>query len=86
MSIKQDYNGKLAFSFSNFFMGKLLLFDLMFSFLISHGQEPRLVLPIGHTDGVTSIQFSPDGKRVVTGSRDGTAKYGTQKPVPYLQT
>ena len=28
----------------------------------------------GHLDGVTSVAFSPDGQRIVTGSWDGTAK------------
>jgi hypothetical protein len=28
----------------------------------------------GHTDWVTSVSFSPDGRRLVTGSRDKTAK------------
>jgi len=37
-------------------------------------QVPRLVVPIGHTDRVTSVAFSPDGKQALTGSRDGTAK------------
>ena len=30
----------------------------------------------GHTNFVTSVAFSPDGKSVVTGSRDGTARVG----------
>jgi WD40 repeat protein len=29
---------------------------------------------IGHTDGVTDVAFSPDGKRVLTASRDFTAR------------
>ena len=37
-------------------------------------QKPRLVVPIGHTSWVESVVFSPDGKMVLTGSQDGTAK------------
>ncbi len=28
----------------------------------------------GHSDGVISVAFSPDGKRIVLGSNDGTIK------------
>ena len=38
------------------------------------GQKPRLVVPIGHTTAVSSVAFSPDGKLVLTGSEDNTAK------------
>ncbi len=38
------------------------------------GQVPRLVVPIGHTKEVSSVAFSPDGKTVLTGSADNTAK------------
>ena len=37
-------------------------------------QSPKLVLPIGHTNHITSAHFSPNGKYVVTGSNDWTAK------------
>jgi len=40
----------------------------------SHCQQPRLVLPVGHTAAVISTYFSPDGKYAVTVSLDGTAK------------
>ena len=36
-------------------------------------QEPKLMLPIGHTFGVGAV-FSPDGKRIVTSGLDYTAK------------
>jgi len=38
------------------------------------GQEPRLVLPVGHGTSISSAEFSPDGKYVVTSSFDETAK------------
>ncbi|MBL7810815.1 MAG: caspase family protein [Bacteroidetes bacterium] len=34
----------------------------------------RLVLPIGHTSRVSGVTFSPDNRRVLTASEDGTAK------------
>ena len=37
-------------------------------------QQPTLMLPIGHTDQVLSSEFSPDGKKIITLSADGTAK------------
>ncbi|MEO7923341.1 MAG: caspase family protein [Chitinophagaceae bacterium] len=38
------------------------------------GQEPRLMLPLGHTFEIFSANFSPDGKYVVTTSEDSTIK------------
>ena len=50
-------------------------FFLLFSFNnISFAQQPRLVLPIGHTDLIYSAQFSSDGKKIITVSKDNTAK------------
>ncbi|TNE53917.1 MAG: hypothetical protein EP344_14710 [Bacteroidetes bacterium] len=37
-------------------------------------QTPRLVTPIGHTKGIEAIAISPDGKYILTGSTDFTAK------------
>ena len=37
-------------------------------------QKPRLVVPIGHIQIITSVAFSPDGQRVLTGSVDGIVK------------
>jgi WD40 repeat protein/serine/threonine protein kinase len=33
-----------------------------------------LLTLLGHSDGVTSVSFSPDGKRIVSGSADATVK------------
>ena len=37
-------------------------------------QPPKLVLPVGHTKPIISARFSPDNKKVLTLSADGTAK------------
>lgn len=42
-------------------------------FLSVKGQQPRLVLPIGHTSSINTIEYSPDGKYILT-SGDNTAK------------
>ncbi|MEO8149760.1 MAG: caspase family protein [Bacteroidia bacterium] len=47
---------------------------LFLLFISAFGQEPRLILPIGHTSVVTCASFSPDGKYIVTSSFDETAK------------
>ena len=57
---------------------KKQLFFLFFLFLsalsFAQTQEPRLVLPVGHTDRVISAVFSPNGKLVLTASVDNTAR------------
>jgi WD40 repeat protein len=52
-------------------------FLLVFSCLLPcflQAQTPRLVVQMGHTEPVASAAFSPDGKQVLTGSWDKTAK------------
>jgi WD40 repeat protein len=52
----------------------LLIISLTFSSVVN-AQEPRLVLPIGHTGRVNSAIFSPNGKHVLTAaSFDNSAK------------
>ena len=36
--------------------------------------RPRLVAQLGHSNELTSVAFSPDGKQVLTGSKDKTAR------------
>jgi len=36
--------------------------------------EPRLVLPVGHTGGITSVNFSTDNNLILTTSSDNTAR------------
>ncbi len=38
------------------------------------GRSPTATVLEGHTDWVLSAAFSPDGRRVVTASRDNTAR------------
>ncbi len=56
-------------------MFKLFL-SLVFAFMTGSvlGQTPRLVVPMGHTDRINSVAFSSDGRYVLTGSSDKTAK------------
>ena len=52
------------------FLGKILFSALLLNTcLVGYSQSPRLVLPLGHTHGLQSVAFSPDGKLAVTGSR-----------------
>ena len=55
-------------------MKKYLLIIFSCLALGALAQKPRLVVPIGHTNAVLSVAFSPDGNYVLTGSGDGTAK------------
>ena len=56
-------------------MGKwVTVFLLFFLTIQAIAQQPRLMLPLNHTGDITSAQFSPDDKKVVTASSDNTAK------------
>jgi WD40 repeat protein len=50
------------------------IFLLLLISISGYGQQPKLMLPIGHTSYVNSAKFSPNGKLVLTASGDKTAK------------
>ena len=47
---------------------------LLLLFCPVYAQEPTLMLPIGHSNAVNTSSYSPDGKYIVTASKDNTAK------------
>ena len=51
-----------------------IFYYFLFTVNIAFAQEPKLILPLGHTKSVNYVQFSPDGKKIVTASNDKTAK------------
>lgn len=52
----------------------LAIFLLVFNTSPSLAQAPKLMLPIGHAQSIDAISYSPNGKLVLTGSYDNTAK------------
>lgn len=41
------------------------------------GQKPTLILPVGHMDAITCLNYSNDGQYIVSGSKDRTIKVWT---------
>ena len=52
----------------------LLILALLLTSLGLQGQDLKLGLPVGHTYGVNSAVFSPDGTKILTASDDNTAR------------
>lgn len=52
----------------------LFLVSILSSTVIANDMPLETVVQMGHTETVTNVNFSPDGKFIVTGSVDNTAK------------
>lgn len=56
------------------FLRSFLFCCLLVMHSLCFTQQPKLILPVGHKAPVNSSQFSPDGKKLLSVSYDGTAK------------
>ncbi len=62
------------------------IFFILFTLSQVSAQKPELVLPIGHTNAVTSVCFSPDGRYTLSASWDNTLRLWDVKTGKELQT
>jgi WD40 repeat protein len=53
----------------------ICLLFILFAPELSTGQKPELVVQSGHSDKLTSLAFSPDGKTLASSSDDKTIKF-----------
>ena len=52
----------------------LIILVLLFNCSLVWSQGTKLIVQTGHFGDILSVAYSPNGKMVVTGSKDGTAK------------
>lgn len=52
----------------------VIAFILLFGIVYTQAQQPKMMLPIGHSRSVNAIDISKDGKKIITVSWDNTAK------------
>jgi len=50
---------------------------LIFWALQVKAQKAELIVPVGHTMGLTSVHYSPDGRFIISGSKEGAVKVWT---------
>ncbi|MCB0599313.1 MAG: caspase family protein, partial [Phaeodactylibacter sp.] len=53
---------------------KLLFLPILIAVLALNAQKPDLVLPVGQFEAIMKVDFSKDGRNILTGSTDGTAQ------------
>ncbi len=74
--MKKSRNGKITARYDNLDLKYINFYD--YDLQGSSFNHTKLYkhnfIPQGHTDRVQSVSFSPDGKRIVSGSRDKTIK------------
>ncbi len=68
------------------YLKPVLLFIFVIACISLTAQEPRMVLPVGHSGSVNLAIFSPDERFVLTGSSDGSAKLWDKITGRLLQT
>ncbi len=73
LSFKFFYDVKIVDNIF-FFMRLLFTFLIVLTANVAQAQQPKLMLPTGHTQNIVDAAFSPDGKKVATASLDNTAK------------
>ena len=52
----------------------ILTISLLLMGKAAFNQIPQLTIPVGHSDDITTVAFSPDGQYILTAGLDRTAK------------
>ena len=71
---------------SSLFLAALLLFAATQIAFTQDNQDTEVFIQLGHSDNVTSVAFSPDGKYALSGSEDKTLKLWEVKSAKEIRT